>query len=172
MSHPGPSMSYGVTHPPHCQPGLYAPPHPSYASWLRRASAFLLDIALNSAPLFLLMIFENAVWEPIGENGETIANALACTGLLVTSAVVLYQLIREGRTGQTVGKELLGIRALRDHGGQMLGVGLALGRRLLQFLNYPVFGLGWWWALGDAKNQTFADKLTSVVVVRANAAPL
>ncbi|MFI9025691.1 RDD family protein [Streptomyces sp. NPDC053560] len=73
--------------------------------------------------------------------------------------------------GKQIGKKALNIRAVRDGHGQTLGVGLALARRMLQFLNYAVFGLGWWWAIWDAKSQTFADKLTNVVSSRPRPLP-
>ncbi|OEJ23018.1 hypothetical protein AR457_38105 [Streptomyces agglomeratus] len=189
MSHPGPPSpftappapdSYPPPHqtaaspdPPFQQPGApYARQHPPYAEWPQRAGAFLLDSLINFGPMWLLMGIAIAIGEgSSGDSGEIPATILSWLGLIAMVATLVVQLIREGRTGQTVGKRVLGIRAVRDRDGLVPGIGLALGRRLCQFLNYAVFGLGWWWPLWDAKKQTFADKITSVVVVRADAVP-
>ncbi|MBT2399451.1 RDD family protein [Streptomyces sp. ISL-100] len=171
--YPPPQQMAGAQYPPFPQPGSpYAPQHPPYAGWLRRAGAFLLDILINFGPMWLLMGIANAIGEGrSGDSGEIPAAILGWGGLIAMIATLVVQLMREGRTGQTVGKRALGIRAVRDRDGLMPGIGLALGRRLCQFLNYAVFGLGWWWAIWDTKSQTFADKITSVVVVRADAGP-
>ncbi|MGW7515037.1 RDD family protein [Streptomyces sp. NPDC054796] len=192
MSHPGPppqspygyppqQQPYGANGSPYAmppQPGLpyasaFAPPLPPRAGWGQRAGAFLLDVAINFGPMWLLMGIAIGIGESSGESSEVVASILSWLGILAMIVAVVFQLMREGLTGQTVGKGVLGIRAVRERNvRQPLGIGLALGRRLLQCLNYAVFGLGWWWPLWDEKNQTFADKLTSVVVVPVDAVPL
>ncbi|MEV0598643.1 RDD family protein [Streptomyces sp. NPDC050315] len=183
MSHPGPpqqqaygypprQQAYGSPYPPPQQAGFpYAPQQPPYAGWGQRAGAFVLDVLINFGPMWLLVGIGGGIEAGSGESGEVFANIVAWIGILAMIVAVVFQLRREGRTGQTVGKKVLGIRAVRERDGRPLGVGPALGRRLLQFLNNVVFGLGWWWALWDAKSQTFADKMTSVIVLRADAAP-
>lgn len=171
--YPPQQQAYGSPYPPPQQAGFsYAPQQPPYAGWLQRAGAFVLDVLINFGPMWLLVGIGSGIEASSGESGEVFANIVAWIGILAMIVAVVFQLRREGRTGQTVGKKVLGIRAVRERDGQMLGVGLALGRRLLQFLNNVVFGLGWWWAIWDAKSQTFADKITSVIVVRADAAPM
>ncbi|MER7400831.1 RDD family protein [Streptomyces sp. NPDC000151] len=170
--YPPQQQPYGAPYPPPQQAGFpYAPQHPPYAGWLQRAGAFLLDILINFGPVWALVGIGTSIDERSGESGEVFATIVSWVGILAMIVAVVLQLRSEGRTGQTVGKKVLGIRAIRERDGQMLGVGLALGRRLLQFLNNVVFGLGWWWAIWDVRSQTFADKITSVVVVRADAAP-
>ncbi|WP_037771064.1 RDD family protein [Streptomyces sclerotialus] len=167
---------YGVPYPASQQSGFpyavpFVPQPPPYAGWPHRAGAFLLDCALNFGPMWVLMGFGIALEGRTGESGDVVANVLSWLGILAMIVTVVFQLRREGRSGQTVGKKALGIRAVRAYDAQMLGVGLALGRRLLQFLNCFACGLGWLWALWDDRSQTFADKITSVVVVRADAVP-
>ncbi len=150
------------------------PPLPRYASWLQRAGAFLLDLAINYGPLWLLIGIGTEIDDrSSGDTGEIVGAVLGWVALLLMISTLAFQVIREGRTGQTLGKKVLGIRAIRDRDGLALGAGLTLGRRLLQLVvNFPVFGLGWWWAMGDDKRQTFADKITGVIVVRADAMPV
>ncbi|MFI9025533.1 RDD family protein [Streptomyces sp. NPDC053560] len=163
----------GAPYPPQQQPWAPTGPQlqPPYAGWFQRAGAFLLDVLINFGPLWVMVGISTAIEESTGESGDALAIILGWVGVLAMIVAVVLQLRLEGRTGQTVGKKVLGIRAIRAADGRMLGVGLALGRRLLQFLNNVVFGLGWWWAIWDAKSQTFADKIANVIVVRADAVP-
>ncbi|MGA4846774.1 RDD family protein [Streptomyces sp. G5(2025)] len=171
-SYPPPQMA-GSPYPPFPAPvSSYAPQYPPYAGWWQRAGAFLLDCLINFGPLWLLIGVADAVDRPqSGDSGETAAFILGWVAFAVMLVVCVVQLIREGRTGQTVGKKALGIQVLRVYDGLAPGIGLALARRICQLLNYPAFGLGWLWASWDTKQQTFADKLTSVVVVRADTGP-
>ncbi|MFD0509361.1 RDD family protein [Streptomyces chiangmaiensis] len=104
-----------------------------------------------------------------GDSGEAVGTILGWVGVLPIICALVYQVIREGRTGQTLGKAVLGIRAVRDRDGRTLGIGRALGRRLLQPLNCVVLGLGWSWPLWDDRRQTFADKIVGAVVLRVEA---
>ncbi|MFG2651337.1 RDD family protein [Streptomyces sp. NPDC048436] len=139
---------------------------------MQRADAFLLDSLINFGPMWLLIGIGYAIDEKSsGDRGEIPAAILSWVGIIAMLVAIVVQLIREGRTGQTVGKKALGIRAVQGGDGLVPGVGLALSRRLCQFLNWPVSGLGWWWAGWDTKKQTFADKITGVVVVTAESGP-
>ncbi|WP_367038357.1 RDD family protein [Streptomyces sp. Je 1-332] len=139
---------------------------------MQRADAFLLDSLINFGPMWLLIGIGYAIDEKSsGDSGEIPAAILSWVGIIAMVVTTVVQLIREGRTGQTVGKKAFGIRAVRDHDGFMPGIGLALSRRLCQFLNWPLLALGWWWAIWDTKKQTFADKITGVVVVTAATGP-
>lgn len=62
----------------------------------------------------------------------------------------------------------MGIRLLREADGRPLGFGMAFVRRLAHFLDSIACYIGWLWPLWDAKKQTFADKVCSSVVVKAN----
>lgn len=176
-SYPSPQQMAGAQYPPFQPPNspyayAYAWQYPSYAGWMKRADAFLLDSLINFGPMWLLIGIGYAIDErSSGDSGEIPASILSWVGIIAMIATVVVQLIREGRTGQTIGKKAFGVRAVRDHSGLAPGIGLALSRRLCQFLNYAVFGLGWWWATWDTKKQTFADKITGVVVLTADAGP-
>lgn len=170
-----PQPPYGSTPPQQFRPayppypmqsgGGYMPRRPPYAGWPHRAGAFLLDIAITFGPVWVLMGVATAL-DGRGENAEAVGSILGWAGLLVMLGTLIYQTVCEGQTGQTVGKKLLGIRTVRDRDGRMPGIGLALARRIAEALNFPILGLGWWWPLWDGKRQTFADKLSGVVVVR------
>lgn len=94
--------------------------------------------------------------------------ALVAIGALALIGLAIWQLIQEGRTGQTVGKKALGIRLVREIDGQPMGVGMAFVRRLAHFLDSLACYLGWLWPAWDAKKQTFADKVCSSIVIRTS----
>jgi uncharacterized RDD family membrane protein YckC len=92
--------------------------------------------------------------------------AMMLIGALLMLAVGIFLIHREGRTGQTPGKRIVGIRLLREYDGSTLGFGLAFGRRLLHVLDSLACGIGYLWPLWDDKRQTFADKIVHTVVIK------
>ena len=72
-----------------------------------------------------------------------------------------------GRTGQSVGKKVIGLYLLDDKTGRPIGAGMCFLRELVQSLVNQVFYIGWLWMLWDADKQTLGDKTvhSSVVVV-------
>jgi uncharacterized RDD family membrane protein YckC len=70
--------------------------------------------------------------------------------------------IRQGRTGASLGKSVLGLRLVRAGSQAPVTVGPALLRQLCHLLE---FGIGWLWPIWDARRQTFADKIVGTVVV-------
>lgn len=157
-----PQQGYGYPQ----QPGGQYPPQqqmyggtPPYAHWGTRVLATLVD------SLVLLVAYIPAV---IGAAiGDTVGVILSLIGFAVIIGVVIWMLMQEGKTGQTIGKRTMGIRLLRESDGQPLGVGMAFVRRLAHFLDGAACYIGYLWPLWDDKKQTFADKVCSTVVVKA-----
>lgn len=146
-----PASAYGYPQ----QPGYGA--QPPYANWGQRFLGLLVDMLVFVVPYIVVVVGASTkVW------------ALAIIGYLAVIGVAIWQLIREGRTGQTLGKQALGIRLVREIDGQPLGVGMAFVRRLAHFLDSIACYLGWLWPAWDAKRQTFADKVCSSIVIRTN----
>ncbi|MET8635046.1 RDD family protein [Streptomyces sp. NPDC004096] len=135
------------------QPGYGA--QPPYANWGQRFLGTLVDGLVFLVPYLLVILGRDTP-------------ALAVIGGLAIFAVAIWQLIMEGRTGQTLGKKALGIRLVREIDGQPLGIGMAFVRRLAHFLDSLPCYLGWLWPAWDAKKQTFADKVCSSIVIRSN----
>ncbi|WP_447034669.1 RDD family protein [Streptomyces sp. DSM 118878] len=137
---------------PHPQNPEYTP----YAGWGQRAGAFLLDCLINFGPLWLLMGIADVIDDR--NSGEGLDLYLGYAAMVYMISACIVQAVREGRTGQSLGKTVLGIRVVRTSDGLAPGGGLAFARRLCQFLNYPAFCLGWLWASWDSKSQTFATR--------------
>ncbi|MEW1643202.1 RDD family protein [Streptomyces sp. NPDC091219] len=150
-----PQQGYGYPqqpgYPGYQQAGYGATP--PYANWGQRFLGTLVDGLIFLVPYILIIVGKGK-------------GALVAIGALIIIGVAIWQLIQEGRTGQTVGKKALGIRLVRESDGQPLGVGMAFVRRLAHFLDSIACYLGWLWPAWDAKRQTFADKVCGSIVIR------
>jgi uncharacterized RDD family membrane protein YckC len=154
---------YGYPQAPQAPAGYGYPQQPGYgmqppyANWGQRFLGLLVDMLVFAVPYIVVII-----------GGASKIWALAIIGYLAVIGLAIWQLIREGRTGQTVGKQAVGIRLVREIDGQPVGVGMAFVRRLAHFLDSIACYIGWLWPAWDAKRQTFADKVCSTIVIRTN----
>lgn len=73
--------------------------------------------------------------------------------------------------GQTIGKQMLGIRVCRES-GERLGFWLAVGRNFTAILSSLAFGIGWLAPLWTPKRQTWHDSMTGTIVIRDESAKL
>ncbi|WP_033280119.1 RDD family protein [Streptomyces sp. NRRL F-525] len=153
-----PQQGYGYPQQQPAYPGYQQAGYgatPPYANWGQRFLGTLVDWLILAVPYVLYIV------------GMTSKNgALLAIGALLVLGVFIWQLIREGRTGQTVGKQALGIRLVRESDGQPLGVGMAFVRRLAHFVDAIACYIGFLWPAWDAKRQTFADKICGTIVIR------
>jgi uncharacterized RDD family membrane protein YckC len=150
-----PQQGYGYpqqpAYPGYQQAGYGATP--PYANWGQRFLGTLVDGLVFLVPYILVIVSQGK-------------GVLLAIGAIALIGLAIWQLINEGRTGQTVGKKALGIRLVRESDGQPLGVGMAFVRRLAHFLDSIACYLGWLWPAWDAKRQTFADKVCGSIVIR------
>ena len=70
-----------------------------------------------------------------------------------------------GRTGQSLGKRVLGLRLVAEATGAPIGAGFALLRDVVHILDGVAY-VGFLWPLWDERHQTFADKIMRTVVHR------
>ncbi|MDQ0775009.1 putative RDD family membrane protein YckC [Streptomyces aurantiacus] len=158
----------GYAHPQ--QPGQqypgYPDPHqqmyagmPPFAHWGQRFLATLVDA-------LVLMVAYLPVVIGVAIGADPVSTFLSLIGVVTVIGTMIWMLVQEGKTGQTIGKKALGIRLLREIDGRPLGVGMAFVRRLAHFLDSFACYLGWLWPLWDDKKQTFADKVCSSVVIK------
>jgi uncharacterized RDD family membrane protein YckC len=156
---PPPSYDPNAGYPP-APPGYGAPgggmpaaagqwAGPPLASWGLRFVAWLIDAIIA------------------GVAGGIVGVASKPLGYLVQIGIMIYLLYMQGTTGQTIGKKVMNIKLLREADGQVVGVGLSIGRYFVHFLDAIPCLIGYLWPLWDAKRQTFADKILHTVVVKA-----
>lgn len=190
---PPPPPPPGATPPP--PPGYGAPP-PGYgyqpygtpepggrlAGFGIRLGAYLLDSLLYGllaavfiAPAIALGIFafddcvsiEDEIVCPPGapDAGPLAAGiAIGLIGFIVVAVVYLRAL---GRTGQTWGRKIVGIKVVSAETGQPIGIPRALGRQLFaNFISGQICYLGYLWMLWQPRKQTWHDMVVGSVVVR------
>lgn len=147
-----------------------------FASWGQRMAAFVTDVAvlvivpfvcfavaeLNSEPTGRMNAYGQADTVPTG-----IGRVFVVLGTLTYIGVWIWnRLIRQGTTGQSIGKKTMGIRLVKESTGGPVGIGMVFVREILSFINAFFFYLGYLWPLWDTKRQTFTDKIVGSVVVR------
>nr|WSZ99896.1 RDD family protein [Streptomyces sp. NBC_00857] len=157
--YPQQPQPYGA-YPPPGMPGGGMPP---LANWGQRVGAALLDGLIIAGPMYALGFIDLASSDDLSS-----PRVLGVIGMLYAFGMGIFQLIKEGGTGQTIGKKVVGISLHRESDGRTLGFGMAFVRKLAHMLDSLACYLGWLWPLWDDKNQTFADKVCSTVVVRVN----
>jgi uncharacterized RDD family membrane protein YckC len=138
----------------------------SYASWLQRVAGYLVDVCVLLPAV--LVVAAGAAVTGSGNPGDTagFGVGLLVIGWLGLAATAVWNLLlRQGRTGWSVGKQLVGIRLLHGVTGAPPGPGVALLRQVAHLLDTLPCYLGWLWPLWDRRAQTFADKMTGTVVV-------
>ncbi|MFE6844026.1 RDD family protein [Streptomyces sp. NPDC057686] len=152
---------YGA-YPPPGMPGMPGSGMPPLAHWGQRFGAYLLDLLIIAGPMYALGFIDLAT----AENSATAEPGIFFTiGVLYAIGMAVFQLYKEGATGQTIGKKVLGISVRREADGSTLGFGMAFVRKLAHALDSLACYVGWLWPLWDEKKQTFADKVCSTVVI-------
>ncbi|MCX4958455.1 RDD family protein [Streptomyces virginiae] len=165
--YPQQAPPYGAYPPPGMPaPGMPGTGMPPLAHWGLRVGATLLDGLIIAGPMYALAGVGAAIASD--ETGETIAGILSLIGMLYALGMFLFQKYREGTTGQTIGKKIVGTSVHREADGATLGFGMALVRWLAHFLDGIACYIGYLWPLWDEKKQTFADKVCSTVVIKVN----
>ena len=95
-----------------------------------------------------------------------LGKAAAAIGFLPYIAFNIWNtVIRQGQTGQSIGKSALGLKLVRESDAQPMGPGPCFLRGLAHIVDAIPFYIGFLWPLWDAKRQTFADKICKTVVV-------
>jgi uncharacterized RDD family membrane protein YckC len=156
-----PAGQYGA--PPAAQygapPAGYGAPAANYASWIQRVGAYLIDAIIAAVPFLVLFLLGSAI-------GGGFGGFLLVIGYLVGIGIWIWNYVfRQGNTGQTIGKQQLGITLIRESDGQFVGPGMSFVRGLAHIVDGIPCDIGYLWPLWDNKRQTFADKICGTIVV-------
>jgi uncharacterized RDD family membrane protein YckC len=148
----------------------------NYASWGRRLAAIAIDAVLLSIAPFAFVVF--AYFQGIGKGDENLYAMLDWFVFGITVAVAfgivssaLYFTLLVGRSGQTVGKRVVGV-AVRDSRDmtQRIGYWRALARFVVTAIMWSVYYvpgiIDSLWPLWDERAQSWHDKISRSVVVR------
>ncbi|HEV7657397.1 MAG TPA: RDD family protein [Mycobacteriales bacterium] len=163
-------------------PPGYGAPAVTYASWGARVGAFLLDwlfsLLLYVPGGILLGVAVGTADTTTNLDGttsvENINGGLLAFGIIVLIAGFVVQIWnqgwRQGSKGWSWGKQIVGIKLVRESTGQPPGGGTGIGRLVLRgVLGIVPFYiiLDYLWPLWDEKNQCLDDKILSTLVIRA-----
>ena len=129
----------------------------NYAPWLTRVGTSIVD-GLVAVPFLVTAQFLDTPGTP-----RLIALVLAVPAIVLVGYDRWY---RAGRTGQSWGRKVFGVRLVDGRTGRPVGVGRAFLRDVAHLLDGVFFCLGYLLPLVSAKRQTIADKVCRTVVVR------
>jgi uncharacterized RDD family membrane protein YckC len=161
---PPPGQGYGQPgygqqgYGPGFNPAWQGPP---LAEWAQRALATLVDWGLMLA-MYVAIAIVAAI---IGNVSGALGALVAFVGYLGVFAFLIWQLIIQGQTGQTIGKRAIGIKLVNEGTRQPIGAGMSVVRQIAHFIDGLICYIGYLFPLWDAKKQTLADKILSTVVV-------
>ncbi|MEV6282954.1 RDD family protein [Kribbella sp. NPDC051770] len=168
------------------QPGNYGPAQPGYnpysgggggygfnyalpgplASWGSRVLASIVD---SLVPIVIILV---GVFTSIAMSGslETMSDAGSAVLVICYLGSILFQIwnriIRQGRTGQSLGKKVVGLKVVSPETGELIGFGRNLGREVCAFVFNQFCFLNVLWPLWDDKHQTWHDKVASDIVIK------
>jgi len=152
----------------------------AYASWFQRVGAFLIDQLLGVVAMIPYYIGAVMAASTVETTTDPVTGELTTTGggasgislvlmfLGVALAIAYFvwnYCLKQGRTGYTVGKGVLGIKLIKQDTGQPMGAGLSFVRQIAHIVDAIPCYLGYFWPLWDSKRQTFADKIMGTVVI-------
>ncbi|MGK4581229.1 RDD family protein [Kitasatospora sp. HPMI-4] len=159
---------------------------PSYAGWGSRVVARIIDqFTIFLIPAIVTGIGYSKMASDTVKNLNSNINSINATGTVSTApvahsnygmffaiggvlgllALLLYAFL-QGSSGQSLGQRAVNIRLVSETTGQPIGMGMAFVRQICHVLD-GICCIGYLWPLWDGKKQTFADKIMSSVVVKA-----
>jgi uncharacterized RDD family membrane protein YckC len=159
--------------PPLSEPPLAAAVQPESfdrAGFWLRSVAFIIDLSVLgvfSLLLLLVSFLVSAMGADVSGPDAATANSfslLSLCELTVFIATAAYFTILHSETGQTIGKNLLGLKVCTLD-GEPIGYGHALIRFLAYGLSFVFFGLGFLWVALNPGKRGWHDLLAGTVVV-------
>lgn len=136
----------------------------SLATWLTRFLGYLIDSAVLIPGYILLAIGIPRTDAATGQLG-TIGVTYLIGAIYVLAVVIYNRWYRGGKTGQTIGRGVVGVKLISEKTGQPIGPGMAFVRDIAHVADNVIFYIGWLFPLWDPKRQTLADKIVGTVVV-------
>ncbi|MET9228210.1 RDD family protein [Lentzea sp. NPDC003310] len=155
------------------QPGAYgapgygmAPVPPTgYAEWGSRFVGYLIDVAAPS--VVTVILYYVIIGIAIGSDAPGLT-LLVIPVLLANFGFIIWNtVIKQGQTGQSIGKKVAKIKLVGEETMQPLGGGTTFVRQLCHVVDALPCYAGFFAPLWEPKKQTWADKIMKSVVINA-----
>lgn len=136
-----------------------------------RLIAWVIDMAVLAILSFVLTLLFSGVVSLGEQTGSGFLSFLTgATALLLAAINLILQFLYFGwlwsRSGQSVGMTAMNIRVSREDGHTLASfIRAGLRGSVGYWISGLIFGLGYLWALIDANNQTWHDKIFDTRVV-------
>ncbi|EON22464.1 RDD domain-containing protein [Nocardioides sp. CF8] len=152
----------------------------TFAHWGKRVGAAVIDglLGMLAQSLYIVgsimaassaeLTTDPVTGEVTNTGGGASGLALALMGLGIIMGLAFFiwnSCIKQGRTGYSIGKGVMGIKLVKAETGQPIGAGMSFVRQLAHILDALPCYLGFLWPLWDSKRQTFADKVIGTYVI-------
>ena len=134
------------------------------ANYGQRVVAYIIDFAAAFAGIIVVLILA-AIFGAISDALGGIVLILGYLGVLGFS--IWNIVIRQGQTGQTLGKSQQNIKLVADATNQPVGGGMAFVRYLLGSLLTSLCYIDLLWPLWDEQKKRLTDKILNFSVVQA-----
>ncbi len=131
---------------------------PPLASYRDRVEAALVDWVGPAVLVYLVQL-------PLLAISRTAAVVGQAVGLVAALAWVVWNALRQGRTGMSYGKERVGIRLVDKQTMAVVGTRRSMLRWVARLVDLVPLFAGLLLPLVDPSGQTLADKLTGTVVL-------
>ncbi|MFV0526078.1 MAG: RDD family protein [Acidimicrobiales bacterium] len=140
----------------------------AHASYGSRVIAYLIDYGIGLA-IFVVAYILALIF---GSFSDSLATVFLIVGYLALFGYGVWNtIIRQGQTGQTIGKAQQNIKLVSLDTGQPVGIGMAIVRQIVMFLFslvcYIPLILDLLWPLWDENGQRLTDKVITANVVQA-----
>ncbi|GAA1594824.1 hypothetical protein GCM10009789_56110 [Kribbella sancticallisti] len=153
--------------------GYGAPGGAPLAGWGSRVGAALLDGLVVGVPgiigytVFLINIVSRADNTYPDDDPEAYAVVILLLGMLASLGLWIWnRVIRQGNTGQSVGKSVVGLKLVDTTTYQPIGAGKSFLRDFLRGIFDQACLLNSLWPLWDDQKQTWHDKVMSTYVIK------
>lgn len=151
----------------------------AYTPWSQRVAAALIDLIpvllLSVTPFLALDVIGGAVCRGLSDPTdalwceretvvwEVIANSF--TVVVIVAYVVWNHCHRQGRTGQSIGKQVMRFGVVSETNWRPIGFGPSIGRLLAHYIDQLACFVGYLLPLWDVKRRTLADMIVGTVCV-------
>ena len=136
------------------------------ASFLRRAAAFLIDVAIVAAIWFATVV---AAVIPDNSGEEDLSEPWATIVVVLVLAIPLFWFVYQwisNSIGASIGKKMLSLSVEPADPVLRSAVVRGLVRAIGQVISAIPLGLGYWAAVWDHENRAWHDKLAGTRVIR------